>query len=207
MCGAVACGPGDAPGGPDAASCAVAFVGDRSLAIELLPGVSVAGQFVELHDGDPLPLVTPPQGGHVSFVFVHARNVDPCRVHISAEVRSPRTSHIAAAESRDIVLAPRSDGWAEPDLSDISSAANVPLCPDYGDEPIVDTMYTLTVRLQDSRGLPSGGESQRTVVPSCLETSIYENALCRCECQADYTLGKCANPIEGGPAPSNTNHE
>jgi hypothetical protein len=178
--------------------CTFPFVGDTAAPIELVPGASEGGQFIELHDGDGLPLVTPPQGGHVSFVAARARNIDPFRVHISATLRSSRTTLIIAEESRDITLTPQPDGWAQPNSADISSAANVPLCPDYHDESIVDTDHTLEVRLVDMRGPTLGGMAVRTVVPRCLESDPYRNALCRCECRANYTLGSCADPFEAG---------
>jgi hypothetical protein len=181
-------------------SCTFGFVGDSSVAVEVLPGISQGGRFVELRDGDPLPLVTPPQGGHVSFVATRARNVDPCHARISATLRSPRSGQIAQQESRDISLMPTPDGWAEPNLGDISSVANVPLCPDYGVEPIVDAAYALELGLVDTRGASLGGTVVRTVVPSCLQTDPFDNALCRCECKANYMLGGCANPFEAGSA-------
>jgi hypothetical protein len=173
-------------------------VGDESAAIELVPGITDGSQFVELRDGDALPLVAPPQGGHVSFVGARARNVDPCRAHIAATVRSPRTTKIIAEESRNVRMAPVASGWGEPNPLDISSFANVPLCPDYHDESIVDTEYTLELRLVDTRGDALGGSATRMVVPRCLQGDAYQNALCRCECRADYTLGSCANPLEAG---------
>jgi hypothetical protein len=185
-------------------TCAFAFVGDPAAPIELYPGVAQKGEFVELHDGDALPLVAPPQGGHVSFVAARATNVDPCRVQITATLRSPRSMRIITEESRTIALRPLPTGWAEPNLTDISSVANVPMCPDYHDESIVDTDYTLDVRLSDGRGSALSGMALRAVVPRCLEEFTYLNALCRCECRANYTLGSCANPLdaalESGPA-------
>jgi len=136
----------------------------------------------------------------VSFVATRARNVDPCHARISATLRSPRSGRIAQQESRDISLVPTPDGWAEPNLGDISSVANVPLCPDYGVEPIVDAAYALEVSLVDTRDASLGGTVVRTVVPSCLQTDPYDNALCRCECKANYVLGGCANPFEAGIA-------
>jgi hypothetical protein len=168
------------------------------LPIELVPGVSEGGAFVELRDGDPLPLVTPPQGGHVSFVAARARNVDPCRVRIAATLRSPRSARIISEEARDVSLTPLPTGWAEPNLADISSVANVPMCPDYHEESIVDTEYALEVRLTDRRGAALFGTVTRTLVPRCLEDDAYLAALCRCECRANYTLGSCSNPFEAG---------
>jgi hypothetical protein len=164
--------------------------------IELVPGVAVDGKFVELHDGDPLPLVTPPQGGHVSFVGARAHNIDACHAKITARLISSRSGLIAAEESRNIRLAGTDDGWAEPNFSDISSVANVPLCPDYHDESIVGTSYELVVRLEDSRGGASACEVQTTVTPSCEQSADYERARCICECTAHYVLGVCANPLD-----------
>jgi hypothetical protein len=163
-----------------------------------VPGVADMTTFVELHDGDALPLVTPPQGGHVSFVGARARNLDPCRVRITATLRTTATMRIIAEESRDIGMLPVPGGWAEPNLADISSVANVPLCPDYHAESIVDVPYLLEVRLVDSRGEPFAGQVVRTVVPRCLESDAFRDALCRCECRGNYVLGSCANPLEAG---------
>ncbi len=193
-----ALGPSTPDSAPPPAACEVAFIGDPAASIEVLPGVPDMGTFVELHDGDALPLVTPPQGGHVSFVGAEARNIDPCRVHIAATLRSPSTMRIVTEESRDIAMFPLPSGWAEPNLADISSVANVPLCPDYHEESIVDVTYLLQVRLVDTRGEKFAGEALRMVIPRCLEDDPYRNALCRCECRGNYTLGSCANPLDAG---------
>jgi hypothetical protein len=174
------------------------FVGDRAKPIEMVPGVAIDGRIVELHDGDPLPLVVPPQGGHVSFVGVRARNVDACHAKITASMVSAQTGLIAAEESRSVSLVATADGWAEPNASDISSVANVPLCPDYHDESIVDTSYVLKVRLEDSRGAASACEVERMVIPSCPLQPEYERERCLCECRANYVLGVCGDSDDGG---------
>jgi len=132
----------------------------------------------------------------VSFVGVRATNVDICHVHIAARLRSPRTGRITAEEARDITLVAQGDGFAEPDLSDISSVANVPLCPDYGDESVVFEEYSLEVHLEDSRGYAKAGDAMRSVVPSCRQVDTYERARCVCECRARYKLGSCAHPLD-----------
>jgi hypothetical protein len=167
-----------------------------------VPGVPDMGAFVELRDGDALPLVIPPQGGQVSFVAARARNIDPCHVRIAATLRTTAQMLIVAEEGRDITMHPVPGGWAEPNLVDISSVANVPLCPDYHEQSIVDVAYLLEVHLVDSRGEAFAGTAVRTVVPRCLEDDPFRNALCRCECRGNYTLGSCANPLgEAGHDP------
>ena len=113
-------------------------------------------------------------------------------------MRSPRSARIISEEARDISLTPLPTGWAEPNLADISSVANVPMCPDYHDESIVDAEYALEVRLTDRRGAALFGTVTRNIVPRCLEDDVYRAALCRCECRANYTLGSCSNPLEAG---------
>lgn len=162
----------------------------------MVPGVAVEGAFVELNDGDALPLVAPPQGGHVSFVAVRVRNVDTCHVRLTARLRSRTTGLIAGQDGRDITVVEQPDGWAMPNVADVSNVANVPLCPDYDEESIVDVPHTLEVMVQDGRG--ASAAVQRTVVPRCQQTNGAEAAGCRCECSGGYTLGRCASVADAG---------
>ncbi|HEY3595532.1 MAG TPA: hypothetical protein VGL13_16705 [Polyangiaceae bacterium] len=164
--------------------------------MELEPGLMNGAQFVPLADGDDLPLSRPPQGGFVSYLAARARNLDTCRVLITAGLRSPTTSLVAGQDGRSITLVPRSDGWAAPSSDDVSRLANIPLCPDYFAEAVVDVPYTLEVTLQDSRGAAAAGHVSRTVVPRCSEQN--QAAQCRCDCAANYTLGGCAVLDAGG---------
>jgi hypothetical protein len=179
---------------PPPVVCTFPFVGDPAAPIELVPGASEGGQFVELHDGDALPLVTPPQGGHVSFVAARARNVDPCRVHISATLRSSRTTLIIAEESRDITLTPQPDGGAQPNSADISNDANVPLCPDYHDESIVDIDHTSRSARRHAR-THARRMAVRTVVPRCLERPVPQRPL-PLRGRTNYTPELC-RPVRG----------
>jgi hypothetical protein len=172
------------------------FAGDAGSAMELEPGVAMNGQFIALADGDALPLVAPPQGGHVAFVAVRARNVSTCPARITATLRSQTTALVAGQDARDVTLVAESDGWAAPNAADVSRVANVPLCPDYFDESIVDVPHKLEVRLEDSRGAGAAGQIERTVVPRCLQEDPAELARCRCECTAGYRLGGCAVALD-----------
>ena len=190
---AVGCSPADSPATD--AGCGRPFIGDAGASIEVVPGVAADGAFVELNDGDALPLVAPPQGGHVSFVAVRVRNIDTCSVRLTARLRSQTTGLIAGQDARDITVVEQPDGWAMPNVADVSNVANVPLCPDYFEESIVDVPHTLEVMVQDARGARAEGKVQRTVVPRCQQTNAAESAGCRCECTGGYTLGRCANVV------------
>lgn len=195
------CSPAESPsgaGGSPKARCTETFSGDPAAGVEVVPGLVVADAFSPLHDGDAVPLVTPPQGGHVAFVAARARNVAPCGLSLKATLRSPRTGLIAAEEERTIDYAPipGSGGWAEPALDDITNVANVPTCPDYGAESVVDEPYTLEVTVTDRQGRV--GKASLSVVPRCEQSEAYDIVACRCECSADYVLGRCGDPIDGG---------
>ncbi len=193
----VGCSSPEAVEGRVGATCKLAFVGSDAGSPELVPGVAVDGGFVELGEGGALPLATPPQGGHVSFVAARATNLDPCGVKLKATVRSPRTGFIAAEEERTVTLSVADGGWAEAELDDISNFANVPMCPDYPpNETLVDLPYDLEVRVVDRAGRTA--HATRSIVPRCEQTEPYDRALCRCECSEGYALGRCADPLDGG---------
>ena len=125
----------------------------RSIAGHRARAVSCGGREARRSCTTAIPAPRDSTSGRARVVRrVRARNVDACHAKITARLVSSQSGLIAAEESRSINLNASADGWAEPNLSDISSVANVPLCPDYHDESIVDTSYKLMVRLEDSRG-------------------------------------------------------
>lgn len=194
-----ACSPGAEQGSGPALACPTGarFVGDRGAALAVVPGLGENGAFRALGAGDALPLVTPPQGGHVSFVAARLKNLDPCGVKLLARVRNLATGAVAAEDERTIDFAETdAEGFAVAPLDDIANYANVPMCPDYTARAIVDEPHSLEVRARDA----SGREASITiaVVPRCGQADDFERALCRCECAPDYVLGRCVDPLDGG---------
>src|SRR5262249_59554691 len=105
------------------------FVGDTSMpaeiqAVALGPGMTN----VPLKDGDTVTLAFPPQGGRVIFAGVMAKNLEACAVQLEGSVRD-LTSKQVRLDSRTVNLIPGPDGWAASDPTDISTFANVPVCP------------------------------------------------------------------------------
>ena len=181
-------------------ACSLPFARDLAQPIAIVPGAVLEGHFAELQEGGALPLETPPQGGHVSFVGARATNLDPCGVKLKATLRSRTSGQIAAEEERKVTFAVEGpDGSVEPMLSAIANAANVPACPDYFGESIVDVPHDLEVRVIDRGGRTA--TVTRVVVPRCQQTDPSELALCRCECTADYFVGRCAHLLDGGWLP------
>ena len=100
---------------------------------------------VVLHEGDPLPLLFPPQGGRVSFVGVRAKNIDPCGVQLSGALRDEATMQVRL-DARTVNLVPHDDGWATTGPpTQISSYSNIPTCPNqWASKDIFDQTFAVT---------------------------------------------------------------
>jgi len=154
------------------------------------------GTFGELtQDGQPAELTFPVQGGHVLFVGARIHDMPGCRQTLSADVFDA-SGTLYSTEVRQVDFTVADDGGAITDLSDTSSVANVPMCPDYGDRDVVNQDWVLRVTVSDDAGFTA--TASRHVTPVCRQTSAAALALCQCECAAHYMLGKCANLPDAG---------
>lgn len=188
--------PADAPP-PDGWIPCVA--GDPSLPPEMeLLHLDEIFQQQPLADGDPLPLVTPPQGGKVVFVGMRIKNVELCGepfATIQAALRDPCTDRVIGIERRPIQWTVADDGFAEPlNPRAISDYANVAACPNAATGHDVDGHpYQLEVRFYPPNSAPAV-ERIITVTPTCLDDDG-----CKCECDADYVLGEaCPTDPDAG---------
>jgi hypothetical protein len=190
------CGP-DGPAIPDARPI-LCTVGDLAAEPEMqLIYRTGDGDAVPLDDGGRLPLLTPPQGGKVSFVGVRVKNVTVCGATIQAALRDPCDGRVLGIERRPIAWRIADDGFAEPaQPAEISDYVNLPMCPNAGAERDVDGHpYSLEVRLYERTGRAT--ERIVTVVPHCDDD--LDPPRCRCECDADLgqTTG-CPTDPDGG---------
>lgn len=142
---------------------------------------------VALADGGIVSLIAPPQGGRVVFIGVEgATNLAPCGATLLAAVRDIRSGQVRL-DSRTLNLVVGQDGTGASLESDISTFANVPLCPNqWSREAIFDQVYEVTVSLTDRQGKAA---TQRFLVhPTC---NLPEEAtVCQCLCKKDYRLGE-----------------
>jgi hypothetical protein len=190
------------PGAVDAdvnPTCA-SFVGDPAQPVELeIIALDAAGQSAAVAEGGRVPLILPPQGGKVVFVGVRARNVCAGPIQLLASVRDQCATpmRIVGLEGRPVVYVAGSDGWAEPgELGQISSYANVPLCPNVvSSRDIQDQPYQLTIQVKDHLG--RAGQQTTTITPFCGEPA--NEADCQCTCALDYDVrnGCRAQPDAG----------
>jgi hypothetical protein len=152
-----------------------------------------------LSDGDPVDLVQPPQGGHVIFIGAKVQNLAPeiDTVDLSVRFRRLGSGSIIQEERRTIVMRPvdGEPGWKQPDLRSRSQFGQPALCPDYDHEDIVGTELTLEVEVTPIYVLsPVTSGGVRRVVATC--DRALDEALCLCECTANYVLGRC--PVKRG---------
>jgi len=152
-----------------------------------------------LRTGDAIDLVRPPQGGHVVLLAAQVRNMSTHAATLRVRMRRPETGFIVAEEKRTVAMVPVPGEHAtmQPDLRSRSQVSHVPLCPDYdpvdiAEQPL-DVEIEVTALYTDP---PRVGSARLLLVPTCRQTTEGELALCHCECEANYTLGKCITDAE-----------
>jgi hypothetical protein len=165
---------------PEAAPSGPCPMGDLDEPAEItVVGRTPDGRLEATEPGGRISLVEPPQGGQVIFVGVRARNVDGCAITVTATLRDPETRRVIGMEARPLNLVRGADGWGEiasPD--DISSFANVPVCPNANaTRSLHAEPYLLEVQVRDRQARTAA--SAITVVPFCAE-----EAVCPLECRA-----------------------
>jgi hypothetical protein len=194
-----ACSPHPGPpqdAGPEGGHhCTYGFVGDPSqqAAIQIValgPGMTN----VPVKDGDMVTLAFPPQGGRVIFAGLRATNLEACAAQIEGSVRDLTTNQVRL-DSRTVNLIPGGDGWAASDPTDISTFANVPVCPnEWSPTNLYGTTYALELTVTDQRGRMAAQTLH--VVPACAEPA--HAADCLCICKGGYVLGEsCADAGAG----------
>ncbi len=186
--GAAACTPSPAaPDGGPPDPCATGFLGDAARplvmqAIALDPNLTPFA----VANGDMVTLAFPPQGGRVIFAGVRATNLDGCGVQVEGVLRDETTQQVRL-ESRTINLLPTGDGWGESDPTDVSTFANVAVCPnEWSPTNVYGTPYQLEVLVTDRQNRTATQMFQ--VTPECSEPA--HAAECLCICQGGYVLGE-----------------
>lgn len=146
-----------------------------------------------LLDEDPdAQLVAAPQGGHVLMVGARVFGLDGDTIEVTATLRRAN-GKIAQFSSRTVVTQPvdGEPGWREDDRRTTSQFAHVALCPDYVDYDIVDQSFSLEVHVLELYADDSEGTGVTEITPRC--DAAVNSPLCRCECTANYVLGRCAH--------------
>jgi hypothetical protein len=146
---------------------------------------------VWLKDQDDVRLVNAPQGGHVLHIAARIEAVRTKRVEIRAQLRHPDTGAIEAEEARTINVVETAPGAFESKPGSISDVAHIPVCPNYGTRDVLDQEWLLDVTVTELPDRTGVGSTEVRVTPRCNHSDAKIQALCQCECAADYVLGKC----------------
>lgn len=181
---------GDDDGGPSPVdSCEIGYLGEQGADIELeVLALGVSARSNPIGDGDPIDIITPPQGGRVVFVGVRARNLSACGVQLKGIIRDPETKR-TMFDRRTINLKRAPDGWGTSVDSDISTFSNIGVCPNqWSARDVVDQDYEIEVQLMDKKGRSAAKSVM--VRPACNEQEPELAAECRCICQPMRELGE-----------------
>jgi len=189
-------GPPDPPA-PDAgpAGCTLGFLGDAG-APPIVQVLALGADMTTtpLQDGDMVTLAFPPQGGRVIFAGARATNLDPCGVELGGAVRDEATQEVRL-DTRTVNLLPTGDGWGASNPTDISTFANVPVCPnEWSKTNLYGTEYQLELTLTDRGGRTVTQKIK--VIPECSEPA--HAADCLCICKGGYVLGETCTTDDGG---------
>lgn len=168
---------------------------DVVVSLEVLPADFVAENqpMKMLAEGDSIALVAAPQGGHVIHIGARVRGLGSDTVNIRTRLRDPATNAIEMEEARDIVMrpVPGQPEWMEPDLRSVSQVTHIPACPNYDPSVLLDAPWKLEVIIEEIEG-PGRGSAIVGVRPACQQPDAPLQAMCKCECEPEYVLGKCA---------------
>jgi hypothetical protein len=188
-------GAGALPGGGSGSGGDSGSAGEDG-ALEVIPAMFVAKDvnLDPIEEGEAIPLSLPPQGGHVLWIGAYLKNLKTDTVELRSRLRDPATGELVAEEGRTVAVRPveGQPGLFQPDIRTVSQVTHVPVCPVYEPRPVAEGTFLLEVSVRELYVEPQRtAKATRTVVPSCeLLPEIYR-PLCRCECEADYVLGKC----------------
>lgn len=148
-----------------------------------------------VNDGDDIPLDAAPQGGHVIHAGAQVRGLTGDTVEIRGRLRESVGGSIIAEEARTVVMrpVPGDPTLMQTDLSTISEASQVPVCPDYDARDVVNMPSVLEVTVTELyTDPPCIGVATRQVTPRCNTGDPTLDEACTCECTGNYTLGKCS---------------
>ncbi|MBI1945664.1 MAG: hypothetical protein HYS27_08210 [Deltaproteobacteria bacterium] len=189
MTALVVCGCEPLEPEPDAGP-ADCFVGDPGQPPELqLVYRTAQGEMADLVDGGEVPLIIPPQGGHVVIIGARLRNVNVCGLQMSALLRDTCTNRILGREGRPIYVEKSADGWAVPIAPErLDNYVNINACPNLVSSRDVDQQpYQLELRAVNLN-VDLLLTAQLEVTAVCGEPDTARQ--CECQCDADYVLGR-----------------
>jgi hypothetical protein len=157
---------------------------------------------VFIADGSVLDVVEPPQGGRVTFVGARVKNMSPCGLFLTAEVKDP-VSGAVRFDGRNPKVKDDGEGFLTIESGEIGNYSNVPLCPNnWSEGDVFAGEWDLTVTM---RGGDREAKKTYKISMQCTDKTLADNGLnpppgvvldaCLCACSEGYELG---DTCEGG---------
>jgi predicted small lipoprotein YifL len=137
-----------------------------------------------LADGADVHLQIPPQGGAVLFIGAEATNLSDGSIQLDAKLT---VDGALVGEDRRVANWVKTGGHFAPPLDSYVAMPNVPVCP-AGGLVAVDRPARLKLELSDG---DRRGSVEIGVTARCAQTEPTVEALCVCECAADFMPGHC----------------
>lgn len=165
---------------PPPHSCATP-AGDLAQPIQLQAiAVDASGAIVQLHDGDPLLLQKPSQGGYVLYAGAAARNLMPCGATVTASLLDRSTgSPLTGIDQRRADFTVAAGGFWQ-SAQPYSQTPNIPACPDALHVGVVGRAAILHVTVSDA-------QSRSAAIDLNVSVSCGGDAACACACGPDPT--------------------
>lgn len=150
---------------------------NRSLEVELVVADD-AGHASVVHDGDTVPLLGAPQGGHILLVGARVHDDQTCQYDATGSLRDLASNRVVGLEQRTMFVTSTGDGWSSPD-EQFSSMPNVAVCPNFATGSVVfGQAYELEVALRI--GDQTVADLKAMVTPTCAAADAY----CQHDCGA-----------------------
>ncbi|MEO6773531.1 MAG: hypothetical protein ABI467_10990 [Kofleriaceae bacterium] len=137
-----------------------------------------SGNLITLHDGDPVPLMRAPQGGHILLVGARVHSDDTCDLDATGSLRDLATNRVIGLDERTLYVTATGDGWAAPEQPvDLNAMPNVAVCPTSATTAAVEgNPYQLEVAISSNGSQVA--DLEITAIPTCAPDDTY----CMTEC-------------------------
>jgi hypothetical protein len=151
--------------------------GDNGLEAEIV-AADENYNLVTLHDGDHVPLLRAPQGGHIILVGARVHSDDTCELDATGSLRDTASNRVIGLDERALYVNATSDGWAAPQQPvDLSAMPNVAVCPTSATTAAIDGKpYQLELAI--SANGSQVADVKIMAIPTCGSSDTY----CTSEC-------------------------
>jgi len=138
------------------------------------------GNLVTLHDGDHVPLMRAPQGGHILLVGARVHSDDTCDLDATGSLRDTASNRVIGLDERTLNVAATGDGWAAPHQPvDLNAMPNIAVCPTSATTAAIDgNSYQLELAISTSGSQVA--DLKIMAIPTCATDDTY----CAQECGA-----------------------